>query len=866
MAKMHLDRIKKRYGWEGENYRELMRQIIGHNTQASARAIGRLLVRDIKFTSKKIPSQIIMPDVTQVLPKQSIFIRKGADRGALMADNLRDKLTKDLRQVLSQPTYFTTRGKLKEDLIIEFEQKIRDTFQSYTKKDPSIGIPANVATIARTEIRSVVSTVKHQYMDRFQKVNPDIVLVKEWIHNSKPYRGYKPREHHRYLDKTKIKYNEQFVLKNERTGTTYYADHPHAENLPPEEVINCQCEIRYLTSQIPVTKSMTDFLVEKDKKPHKEGDKMLIWGKPHTYSESLGKFVLDGSKPKEDEPEEDHTKEKAEALKDKLSFMTFSDMLKMVRDDGLFAEYATTSDGIESFIKDRYTVKRTESGEWELVSPSKYKEETKEETSPKDEKSKTTSTEEMKDFLSSVRSSSIWDKLREDGLKDVYDDSPSSMGEFFSTYYTLDPLPSGKTPAEMRTRDLYERDPLARLKLIVEEDTAEHPSYVDKDFGTRDYWSEDFAKKTNNILKNNTPRQTVKQTIDALSKTTAFRRNFVDKKDAESYVNKVNNFVNDHPITYRFHADEIGEKLLASGRTKNLHETGTGHGSISVSARSGWEHAVIDYSNRKKGRGLFESLDKGERPSYAMIGAPQSFERGAGSQYGLSTFILKDEVKDRCTFTIGNSSGTQGSFTKGNAHQILDKSRVSHLGINVDTFRRVNDGYTYLECQIMGQVQLDKDVAGVALSGKEWNRMSSNMKNSWRKMADKYGWELKKPDGTVLYDPKKKDERLVHVEEEAKKHEEKLAKRESALSEPPKTVKAIRTWDPATSSYITTYKVKTSKYTWALSDKDGKRITEPKSGKTRTKRTTKVEIGGIEERADGSKWMRTSKFTYKKVD
>ena len=250
MAKIHLDRIKKKYGWTGQPYRELIAQIVETNTANIHNNIGRILVRDLKAKAKTLRTgkQILIPDLTSVLPKRALHLRKAATKGELMTDTLRDKLTNQLRDVLRKPEYEHQKGRLagavKEDLINEFHGKIAQTFDSYTKKHGGEQ-PSNLATIARTEVRSALSVVKHEYMTALANKNPDMDIMKVWIHRGSGRKGYTPRGSHEDLDGTQVGMEEDFEILAD-DGNRYLCAHPHDDRLPADEVINCGCEMRYI--------------------------------------------------------------------------------------------------------------------------------------------------------------------------------------------------------------------------------------------------------------------------------------------------------------------------------------------------------------------------------------------------------------------------------------------------------------------------------------------------------------------------------------------------------------------------------------------------------------------------------------------
>jgi hypothetical protein len=250
MAQIHLDRIKKKYGWTGENYKKLISKILEENTKNIHNNIGRILVRDLKAKAKtlRIGKQILVPDITAVFPKRAIHLRKAAEKGELLTDTLRDRLTGHLRETLNKPEFEHKKGRLagaiKEELVTEFQNKITETFDSYTKKRNK-KMPSNLATIARTEVRSALSVVKHEYMTALVEKNPDLDVQKVWIHRGSSRPGYHPRGHHEDLDGTQIPMDEDFEIitdDNER----YFCAYPHDDRLPAGEVINCGCEMKYI--------------------------------------------------------------------------------------------------------------------------------------------------------------------------------------------------------------------------------------------------------------------------------------------------------------------------------------------------------------------------------------------------------------------------------------------------------------------------------------------------------------------------------------------------------------------------------------------------------------------------------------------
>jgi hypothetical protein len=253
VAKIHLDRLRKRHGYTGEAYKELMGKIITENTESIAHAIGRITSENFKTKLKNYRAAakiFTLPDITEAVPKRSVFIRKGAERGTILTDDLRTALAKNLREVLSKPEYIVGRGKyagrLKQGILFDFQDKIKETFEGYVKRDKLLGMPRNIYSIATTEIRPVVAQVKQGYVANLRKKNPDIDVTKTWLHNMTLLKDRKnARPHHVALNGVSVAFDEDFVVKDKEIGITYRVPHPHHESLPAEQVISCQCEVVY---------------------------------------------------------------------------------------------------------------------------------------------------------------------------------------------------------------------------------------------------------------------------------------------------------------------------------------------------------------------------------------------------------------------------------------------------------------------------------------------------------------------------------------------------------------------------------------------------------------------------------------------
>lgn len=261
-----LDKIKKKYGYTGDSYRELMSSIIGDNTQKIREKIFNNMSDD--FNKKlKTDQRIIMPSLQDVIPTEEISIRKAADRGRLLTDTLRDKLSADMQSMFEILTPTTEeqriirrRGKLagtmNPDMVRIFKEKINESFESYMKVDPKFGVPSNIHQIAVTELRSVTNEMKDIHIQKIIQNNPNIVITKKWIHNARLSKT--PREPHVKLGRrAAIPYNENFVFIGQK-GNTVSMKHPHDPDAPLEEVVGCNCEVEYRVKTVTRATVMKD--------------------------------------------------------------------------------------------------------------------------------------------------------------------------------------------------------------------------------------------------------------------------------------------------------------------------------------------------------------------------------------------------------------------------------------------------------------------------------------------------------------------------------------------------------------------------------------------------------------------------------
>jgi len=247
MAKFDLSRIRRKYNYVVGSYRSLISRIISNNSEAMYKKASRISEKNLSIANDRLGKdykKLVVPKDLAV--PRAVIMRKSVERGNLIAADLHKSLSTKLRKVLSGFTPKTgestmvsrrgkTAGKINNKLVAEFEAVLTDTFKSYTKKDPRYGVPANVHSIAVTEVRSAVNEMKAVYMERFMASNPDAEVMKQWIHNRALSKV--PRPHHMAANGKTVKASESFLLSN---GAVMR--YPHDPMAPASEVISCNCD------------------------------------------------------------------------------------------------------------------------------------------------------------------------------------------------------------------------------------------------------------------------------------------------------------------------------------------------------------------------------------------------------------------------------------------------------------------------------------------------------------------------------------------------------------------------------------------------------------------------------------------------
>lgn len=164
---------------------------------------------------------------------------------------------------------------------------------------------------------------------------------------------------------------------------------------------------------------------------------------------------------------------------------------------------------------------------------------------------------------------------------------------------------------------------------------------------------------------------------------------FYGPHDTKKALDNFKNYLDGSDVNMRVPAD-IMLKILADGRFKNQHETGTSRGTLDNAYRLEAERNAFGDNLSKPEElpvyGYVNTYDKGFRPSV--------------SGYGNVRIVFNENVKSRTTVT-GQDSLEPFAGKDGAATPMLNPS-VASLDGDLETYRKGGLLYGYVEAQIHG--------------------------------------------------------------------------------------------------------------------------------------------------------------------
>lgn len=168
-------------------------------------------------------------------------------------------------------------------------------------------------------------------------------------------------------------------------------------------------------------------------------------------------------------------------------------------------------------------------------------------------------------------------------------------------------------------------------------------------------------------------------------------------------------YIKSMPIIIHIHLEKYLKHLIKDTEYRNQFETNTSSGTLSQSSRQVWEQNLFGKA--------YDNCKGSERVKYGVVNILNQ-KNGVSSAlaYGNSYIELKNEVKERSSFVLGDSSQKQFhicSFDKPVQllyyidDKLLEEIIKKAKNPNYDP---QNYNYIYIELQVHGPVRLSEDI------------------------------------------------------------------------------------------------------------------------------------------------------------
>jgi hypothetical protein len=241
----------------------------------------------------------------------------------------------------------------------------------------------------------------------------------------------------------------------------------------------------------------------------------------------------------------------------------------------------------------------------------------------------------------------------------------------------------------------------------------------------REGWTLEFPEKLSKIIEYNSVKdiEVPKDCLSAIKKA-GFH-------DVDHFAQKVNDWVRSNRVISKFYLSDVLKYWVDAPIMKNQMETGTSRGTLDEHSRDDWETKIAGTPVNTI------TMVPRERPIYGIVG---KHDQGPASEYGNSSIIFKDSVRERTTYTIGNSSSEQGAF-QGDVKAIFNKGRSidqDSLSGSLSNSRDVlqHRKHEYMEAQIWGSADLTQDTEKIVIGDDDIDYINQN-KVLWDKFKTK---------------------------------------------------------------------------------------------------------------------------------
>lgn len=195
---------------------------------------------------------------------------------------------------------------------------------------------------------------------------------------------------------------------------------------------------------------------------------------------------------------------------------------------------------------------------------------------------------------------------------------------------------------------------------------------------------------------------------------------FQFKGYTEDELNKCVEYIKTIPIIIHLHLEKHLQFLIKDTQYRNQFETNTSSGVLSKESRMEWEKNLFGK--------MYDDCQGYERVKYGVLNILSQSEGVVSAySYGDSYLELKNKVKERSSFVLGDSSQKQFQICSFDTpiqllYYVDDNllNEIINKALN-NKITNLNCRYIYIELQIHGPVRLSEDVEWLVVNKKYEN-------------------------------------------------------------------------------------------------------------------------------------------------
>jgi len=241
------NKLVNKFNWNGKSLNELFISMFSSSKKKIENKILQDTFKEYKKAESKL-GKINLPNTKDFLSSEAKLVKLSKFKGKEINDNLKQKIKNDLIKTIEEDKKSLTFNELLDVSFTDrFKSKLSKTLNSYNSKDKD-GL-SKLESIALTESRNVVNSLKYNYALAVANNNRNIIVTKMWKHY--PYKSKFPRKGHAEKDKESIDIRSNFIVnyyvlgknkKQVKKGTDVMR-YPHDSNSDSRQIVNCHCDI-----------------------------------------------------------------------------------------------------------------------------------------------------------------------------------------------------------------------------------------------------------------------------------------------------------------------------------------------------------------------------------------------------------------------------------------------------------------------------------------------------------------------------------------------------------------------------------------------------------------------------------------------